>query len=67
MCKIQNLGIAKLRADGFYPSVLNSENQAVGDGIEFSVQSPIDGKNIAKFKNASLEQLEQTIDNAQKC
>lgn len=63
---IQNLGIAKLRADGFYPSVLNSENQAVGDGIEFSVQSPIDGKNIANFKNASFEQLEQTIDTAQK-
>lgn len=63
---IQNLGIAKLRADGFYPSVLNNENQAVGDGIEFSVQSPIDGKNIANFKNASFEQLEQTIDTAQK-
>ena len=66
LTSIQNLGIAKLRADGFYPSVLNSENQAVGDGIEFSVQSPIDGKNIANFKNASFEQLEQTIDAAQK-
>ncbi len=63
---IQNLGIARLQADGFYPSVMNSESQAVGEGTAFSVQSPSDGKNLAKFKNASVEQLEQTIDNAQK-
>ena len=63
---IQNLGIARLQADGFYPSIMSSENQAVGEGTEFSVQSPSDGKSLAKFKNASVEQLEQTIDNAQK-
>ncbi len=63
---IQNLGIATPQADGFYPSILNSENQAVGEGTAFSVQSPSNGKVFANFKNASADQLEQTIVNAQK-
>ncbi len=63
---LQNLAIDKLQLDGFYPSVLNSETKATGDGAEFAVSSPIDGKTVARFKNASVEQLEQTITSAVK-
>jgi aldehyde dehydrogenase (NAD+) len=63
---LQNLGIDKLQLDGFYPSVLNSETKATGDGAEFAVSSPTDGKTVARFKNASAEQLEQTIISAEK-
>ena len=58
---LKNLGINLLQTGDLYPSVLNSEMQAVGDGTEFTVTSPIDGNEIARFKNASAEQLEQTI------
>jgi aldehyde dehydrogenase (NAD+) len=63
---LKNLGIDQLQTGGLYPSVLNSELLAVGDGTEFTVTSPIDGSEIARFKNASLEQLEQTIVSAEK-
>jgi aldehyde dehydrogenase (NAD+) len=63
---LQNLGIDKLQLDGYYPSVLNRETKATGDGAEFSVSSPTDGKTVARFKNASVEQLEQTITSAEK-
>lgn len=63
---LQNLGIDKLQLDGYYPSVLNRETKATGDGAEFAVSSPSDGKTVARFKNASVEQLEQTITSAEK-
>jgi aldehyde dehydrogenase (NAD+) len=63
---LQNLGIDKLQLDGYYPSVLNRETKATGDGAEFSVSSPTDGITVARFKNASVEQLEQTITSAEK-
>jgi aldehyde dehydrogenase (NAD+) len=63
---LQNLGIDKLQLDGYYPSVLNRETKATGDGAEFAVSSPTDGKTVARFKNASVEQLEQTITSAEK-
>ncbi len=63
---LQNLGIDKFQLDDFYPSVLNSETKATGDGAEFAVSSPTDGKTVARFKNASAEQLEQTIISAEK-
>jgi aldehyde dehydrogenase (NAD+) len=63
---LQNLGIDKLQLDGYYPSVLNRETKATGDGAKFSVSSPTDGKTVARFKNASVEQLEQTITSAEK-
>ena len=62
---LQNLGIDKLQLDGYYPSVLNRETKATGDDAEFSVSSPTDGKTVARFKNASVEQLEQTITSAE--
>jgi aldehyde dehydrogenase (NAD+) len=58
---LKNLGIDKLQSGGIYPSVVNSEICAVGDGSEFTVFSPTDGSNIGLFHNASGEQLEQTI------
>jgi len=63
---LKNLGIDQLQTGGLYPSVLNSELQAAGDGTDFTVTSPIDGSEIARFKNASAEQLEQTIVSAEK-
>lgn len=63
---LKNLGIDQLQTGGLYPSVLNSELQAVGDGTDFTVTSPIDGSEIARFKNASVEQLEQTVVSAEK-
>jgi aldehyde dehydrogenase (NAD+) len=63
---LKNLGINQLQSGGLYPSVLNSELRAVGDGAEFTVTSPIDGSEIARFKNASTAQLEQTIVSAEK-
>lgn len=62
---LKNLGIDQLQSDGYYPSVLNSEARAVGDGAEFTVTSPGDGGQIARFKNASAAQLEQTIASAE--
>ena len=62
---LENLGIDKLEQDGFYPSVLNSKTRAVGDGEAFSLYSPIDGAPVARMRNASAEQLEQTVLDAQ--
>lgn len=62
---LKNLGIDRFQSDGVYPSVLNSEARAAGEGAEFSVLSPSTGAEIATFRNASTHQLEQTIVNTQ--
>lgn len=62
---LQNLGIDQYQSDGLYPGVVNSESRAIGEGSEFTVQSPSSNTDIAKFRNASADQLNQTIVNAQ--
>ncbi|WP_076717371.1 aldehyde dehydrogenase family protein [Motiliproteus sp. MSK22-1] len=58
---LQNLGIDKLQSNGIYSSIISSEIKAAGEGSEFGVSSPIDGMEVARFRNATPAQLEQLI------
>jgi aldehyde dehydrogenase (NAD+) len=63
---LENLGIDKLHVNGVYCSVLNADVKDAGEGDEFSVNSPINGMQVARFRNASPAQLETVITCAEK-
>ena len=63
---LENLGIDKLHVNGVYCSVLNADVKDAGEGDEFSVNSPINGMQVARFRNASPAQLETVITGAEK-
>lgn len=62
---MEKLGLSEFLADGVFCSVLGGELQQVGAGEVFSVKSPLNGAEVAQFRNASKEQLDAAIVQAQ--
>lgn len=58
---INELGLTEFQTDGVFPSVLGGELQKTGSGDTFFVTSPIDGSTIGQFKNATKEQLNTAV------
>jgi aldehyde dehydrogenase (NAD+) len=61
MTFLEKLGIDKLHVNGVYCSVINADVKEAGEGSEFSVKSPINGMEVARFRNASPAQLDAVI------
>ncbi|MDO6564543.1 aldehyde dehydrogenase family protein [Amphritea sp. 1_MG-2023] len=61
MTFLENLGINQLKSENVYYSVIGSDLRQTGEGSEFAVTSPINGMEVARFKNATPAQLEQVI------
>ena len=55
---LETLGITSLVSGDRYFSVLTGNQQLLGEGAGFSVQSPIDGKTLSNFANATPQQLQ---------
>lgn len=64
MTFLENLGINTFQSDNLYCSVLSHDLRQTGEGSEFSVNSPINGMEVARFRNATPAQLEQVITTA---
>ncbi|UTW03606.1 aldehyde dehydrogenase family protein [Amphritea atlantica] len=64
MTFLENLGMNRLQSDNLYCSVLSHDLRQTGEGSEFSVNSPINGMEVARFRNATPAQLEQVITTA---
>ncbi len=62
---LQRLGIDKLQSNGTYFSAISENNKVSGKGSEFTVNSPVDGEQVAVFNNATTQQLETVISDAQ--
>ncbi len=65
MTFLENLGIDKLQQKNEYCSVLSGEAKEVGGSDLFTVNSPINGMEVARFRNATPEQLETVIATAE--
>jgi aldehyde dehydrogenase (NAD+) len=61
MTFLEKLGIDKLHVNGVYCSMMNADVKEAGEGSEFSVKSPINGMEVARFRNASPAQLDAVI------
>lgn len=61
MTFLKNLGLDQFQVNGFYASSINANIAEQGEGDAFSVTSPVDGEQVAQFRNASANQLETTI------
>ncbi|MEH6578409.1 MAG: aldehyde dehydrogenase family protein [Amphritea sp.] len=66
MTFLKNLGIDKLQSGGVYCSILGKDTRETGEGSEFTVNSPINGMEVARFKNATPAQLEAVTVSAEK-
>lgn len=65
MTFLENLGLTSLTSENVYYSVMSNSLRETGKGHEFSVNSPINGMEVARFRNATPAQLEKVIENAQ--
>lgn len=65
MTFLKNLGIDGLMQNGQYVSVLGDGLKATGKGSAFTVNSPINGMEVARFTNATVDQLEEVITTAE--
>jgi aldehyde dehydrogenase (NAD+) len=65
MTFLEKLGIDKLHVNGVYCSMMNADVKEAGEGSEFSVKSPINGMEVARFRNASPAQLDAVINCAE--
>ncbi|MBR9867050.1 MAG: aldehyde dehydrogenase family protein [Oceanospirillales bacterium] len=65
MTFLENLGLTSLTSENVYYSVMGNSLRETGKGHEFSVNSPINGIEVARFRNATPAQLEKVIQNAE--
>ncbi|WP_299202448.1 aldehyde dehydrogenase family protein [uncultured Amphritea sp.] len=65
MTFLENLGLTSLKSENVYYSVIGNNLSETGKGHEFSVNSPINGMAVARFRNATPAQLEAVIQNAE--
>ncbi len=63
---LTRLGLDKLISNDVYYSVISAQDKTIGQGSGFAVHSPVDGKPVSRFNNATPEQLDLVINNAQK-
>jgi len=54
---LETLGVNKLKEGDTYYSVMTGNTMSLGQGSAFSAHSPIDGKVLSNFLNATPEQL----------
>ncbi|SEQ10742.1 aldehyde dehydrogenase (NAD+) [Amphritea atlantica] len=62
---LDNLGLTSLSSENVYYSVIGNNLRETGKGDAFSVNSPINGMEVARFRNATPAQLEEVIQNAE--
>lgn len=62
---LENLGLTQLKSDNVFFSVVGDNLRQTGAGNEFTVNSPINGEEVARFKNATPDQLEAVTVSAQ--
>jgi len=62
---LAKLGVDAFRSGDIYSSVITGESNQAGSGERFTAYSPIDGAATATFGNASVEQLNGVVENAQ--
>lgn len=62
---LEKLGFCEYQTDKVFCSILGGNLQQVGAEDAFSVTTPVNGAEIAQFRNASKEQLEAAIVQAQ--
>jgi len=65
MTFLENLGLTSFASANVYYSVMSTSLRETGHGHDFSVTSPINGMEVARFRNATPAQLEKVIENAQ--
>lgn len=62
---LSNLGLDQMQLNQTYFSIFSKRSKTLGEGDIFSVFSPVDGAEVAKFNNATPRQLNSVIENAQ--
>ncbi|KEA64998.1 Aldehyde dehydrogenase B [Marinobacterium lacunae] len=62
---LAKLGVDNFRSGDFYSSVITGEANLVGTGEAFTAHSPINGEATSTFRNASVDQLNTVVEQAQ--
>ncbi|WP_020682157.1 aldehyde dehydrogenase family protein [Marinobacterium rhizophilum] len=62
---LEKLGVDAFRTGSVYNSVIGGEFNQAGTGEQFAARSPIDGAQTALFQNASVEQLNAAVEQAE--